>query len=270
MQRLYLRAQRQDRLVEAAEVAGRQLPDHLDAAGVGPDDGQRSRDAAGGPGLGVVLEQDQVGAWPVGAEHARHERGGAGPGRRRARSVGELGAQVDDRVGDARVDTGELDLPDVGARRLHGVVRLLQARCRRLKGGEVDGAVDRRQRRRVEASGRLDQRRQRELRDVVHRPGYGLDGGDVVPDLRQPGGQAPHRVAGARPGCRRPTLEGLERGPCPVGVAGHDLLLHLTDQRLRRQQRVACLQAAPREPPGSCHRHDDDHEQCQQQARGPR
>ncbi len=219
----------------------------------GRDQREGARQAAGGPGLGGVLLDQQVGARALGAQHARHHLRGDLPGTR------ERGEGVQARLeGAGRVahrtelQGGDVDVVDLAHRRgdpgLQRVEAWREARDRRgvelaVVGTQLlllDGLVDpQRVGQRVAGGGVECTRRHADGVDVTADPG----------DVR---GRRPQHVVRVAVGHRGLVREVLQRGARPVDVGAGDL---------PRQHRGLRLGAVQRERRPGRLVGEDEHEQ---------
>ena len=218
-----LRGQRRRGTTEVADGRRVVLPAQREPAPVGGDRRERAGDAAGGPDLRVVLEEEEVGPTAVAAQHRRQQPDGARGAVGQVRSVGDARLQLLHRGGDLRrqrCGVDPLDPVGLGGEPARGAHHGgLAGRDR----GEVDAAVHRAQAVGTQRPGGGHDVGQHPVGQPLRGQCDGADRLDVGPDLREPRGDpprrapgVPHRGAGVRPGVG-------QRGPCARLVAGREL-----------------------------------------------
>ena len=224
-------------VVEDLEVGGGgALVGDADGAGVGPDDDVGARHAAGGADLGVVLEQHEVGARAVRAEHRRQQPrravGGRGEPLRLGQAVGELRHCRPELV-DQAFGT---DLRHVGLRPPDHREPCRDARCRGVQGGQVDASVLRGERGRVQPGRDVQQGGQAVGGQIVQDGRDGTDRPQVVADERQVGADRPAEAVGLVVRGLRLDLQRRERALGGGHVGLLDLLLKLDEETGRGLQ----------------------------------
>ena len=227
------------RLGERTEVTRRSLPAHRHLAVLGVQDRERARQAAGRAQLGGVLDDQQVVARLLLAEHVGEQLEGVSAGRGRRLSAIELVLQVADEVVEREQQVVGAHTGELGVGPVDRVRRTAYVGSQALHLREVETLVGRPEPALAHRLAELERDRGVLPRGRVQDLGDGLDGADVLPDERHVPAEVPQHAIGGAPGLRRPVPEVGEGPGGAVEVAGADPLL---DQLAA----VACVQQCPR------------------------